>query len=58
VWSRILAFGVIGPYLFEDETGNAVGVTSGLENRIISRNRDIFWPDDLSACDFFSWGCF
>jgi hypothetical protein len=28
VWSGILAFGSIGPYLFEDETGNAVTVTS------------------------------
>ena len=28
VWSGILAFGIIGPYFFEDETGNAVTVTS------------------------------
>ena len=28
VWSGILAFGVNGPYFFEDETGNAVTVTS------------------------------
>jgi hypothetical protein len=28
VWSEILAFGIIGPYFFEDEPGNAVTVTS------------------------------
>jgi hypothetical protein len=28
VWSGILAFGVICPYFFADETGNAVTVTS------------------------------
>ena len=28
VWSGILAFGVIGLYFFDDETGNAVTVTS------------------------------
>jgi hypothetical protein len=28
VWSGILAFGIIGPYFFEDETGNSVTVTS------------------------------
>jgi hypothetical protein len=28
VWSGTLAFGIIGPYFFEDEIGNAVTVTS------------------------------
>jgi hypothetical protein len=28
VWAGILAFGIIGPYFFEDETGNSVTVTS------------------------------
>jgi hypothetical protein len=28
IWYGILAFGIMGPYLFRDENGNAVTVTS------------------------------
>jgi hypothetical protein len=54
VWSGILAFGIIGPYFFEDETGNAVTVISDWYVHMVNefllpelRRRDIehaiFW---------------
>jgi hypothetical protein len=42
VWSGILAFGVIGPYFFEDETGSAVAVTS---ERCIQVVNEVLFPE-------------
>lgn len=36
VWSGISAFGVISPYFLEDETGNAVTVTSDRHVRMVN----------------------
>jgi hypothetical protein len=36
IWSGISAFGVIGPYFFEDESGNAVTLTSDRHVRMVN----------------------
>jgi hypothetical protein len=36
IWSGISAFGVIGPYFFEDEAGNAVTLTSYRHVRMVN----------------------
>jgi len=42
VWSRISAFCVISPYFLEDETGNAVTVTSDRHVRMVN---EFLFPD-------------
>jgi hypothetical protein len=42
VWSGISAFGIIGPYFFEDETGSAVPVTS---DRYLHMVNEFLFPE-------------
>jgi hypothetical protein len=42
VWSGTLAFGIIGPYFFEDATGNAVTVIS---DRYVHMLNEFLLPD-------------
>jgi hypothetical protein len=42
VWSGILAFGIIGPYFFVDETGNAVTVTT---DRYVHMVKEFLLPE-------------
>jgi hypothetical protein len=44
VWSGMLAFGDIGPYIFEDETGNAVTVTPDRSDRYVNMVNEFFFP--------------
>jgi hypothetical protein len=43
IWPRISAFGVTGPYLVEDENGNAVTLTSDRHVRMV--NPEVLFPE-------------
>jgi hypothetical protein len=48
IWSGISAFGIIGPYLVEDENGTAITVTSDRHVRMV--NPEFLFPE-LRRCN-------
>ena len=72
VWCGFWSRGIIGPFFFENEQGEAVTVDGDrcrammneflftkIEDRIISRRADVVWSprsSDLTPLDYYLWG--